>query len=83
MNSWAGTAEESVYTFKVKYVPLLGDLNTNGKLDIGDVTILQRSFAEFEELSDEQKAIADINGDKKVDIMDATAIQRIIAEFEA
>lgn len=83
MNSWAGTAEETVYTFKIKYVPLLGDLNGNGKLDIDDVTILQRSFAEFEELSEKQKEIADINGDKAVDILDATAIQRVIAEFDA
>ena len=82
MNSWAGTADESVYTFKIKYVPLMGDLNGNGKLDIDDVTILQRSFAEFDELSAEQTAIADINGDTAVDILDATAIQRVIAEFE-
>ena len=81
MNSWAGTADETVYTFKVKYSPVKGDLNGNGKVDIEDVTILQRHFAEFEFLTDAQTAIADFDGNGVIDLQDATAMQRNIAEF--
>ena len=79
MNSWAGTAEETVYTFRVKYKMLTGDLNSNGVLDIDDVTVLQRYLAEFVELTDEQLKAADMNSDGSVDINDATEIQRKLA----
>ena len=79
MNSWAGTAEETVYTFRVKYKRLTGDLNSNGVIDIDDVTVLQRSLAEFVVLTDEQLKAADMNSDGSVDINDATEIQRKLA----
>ena len=81
MNSWAGTAEETVYTFKIKYVPLMGDLNGNGRLDIDDVTVLQRHLADYEELTDAQKAIADYDGDSDISVLDATAMQSVLAEY--
>ena len=58
-----------------------GHLNGNGKVDIEDVTILQRHFAEFEFLTDAQTAIADFDGNGVIDLQDATAMQRNIAEF--
>lgn len=81
MNSWAGTAEETVYTFKIKYVPLMGDLNGNGRLDIDDVTVLQRHLADYEELTDAQKAIADYDCDSDISVLDATAMQSVLAEY--
>lgn len=81
MNSWAGTAEETVYTFKIKYVPLMGDLNGNGRLDIDDVTVLQRHLADYEELTDDQKDIADYDGDSDISVLDATAMQSVLAEY--
>ncbi len=81
MNSFAGESVGTDYTLNVKYVPIKGDLNENGKLDIEDVTIIQRHVAEFSFISEKQTAIADYNGDDKIDINDATAIQRVVAEF--
>ena len=70
---------DRVYTFRVKYKMLTGDLNSNGVLDIDDVTVLQRYLAEFVELTDEQLKAADMNSDGSVDINDATEIQRKLA----
>ncbi len=83
MNSWGGTAEKTVYTFRISYVPVKGDLNGNGILDIQDVTILQRALADFESLNETQTAVADFNNDKKININDATDMQRKMAELPA
>ena len=82
MNSFAGTAEESVYTFNIKKT-VTGDLNFSGSPDIEDVTLLQRALAEFCELTPAQAAIADADGDGTVKINDCTAMQRILAEKAA
>ena len=79
MNSYGGTAEETVYTLSVK-AAVKGDLNLNGKPDIGDVTLLQRALAEFCELTPAQTVLADVDGDGVVKINDCTAMQRILAE---
>lgn len=90
MNSWAGTADETVYTFRIKYVPV-GDLNHNGGLDIGDVTVLQRHLAEYTNedgtaMIDETDAnlfnIADYDGNGKINVYDVTEMQRALAGFE-
>lgn len=82
MNSFDGTAEESVYTFNIKKA-VTGDLNFSGSLDIEDVTLLQRALAEFSELTPAQAAIADADGDGVVKINDCTAMQRMLAEKTA
>lgn len=79
MNSWSGTAEETVYTFNIQYVPVNGDINADGKLTIDDITLLQRYLAEFITLSDEQLALADVNGDETVNVNDVTSMQRTLA----
>ena len=81
MNSWVGIADETVYTVNVKFVPVLGDFNGSGEVEIEDVTFLQRCLCEFETLSESQLAVADVDGNGKVDINDATQMQRIIAEY--
>ena len=82
MNSFDGTAEESVYTFNIKKA-VTGDLNFSGSPDIEDVTLLQRALAEFCELTPAQAAIADADGDGTVKINDCTAMQRMLAEKAA
>ena len=87
MNSWAGTAEETVYRFAVKKL-IAGDLNDNGMLDVDDVTVLQRHLAEFtnadgsEIVNDENFMTADFDGNGVVDIADATKMQTVLAEFD-
>ena len=60
---------------------LLGDIDGDGEVTINDATMLQRYFAEFIDLTDDQLAVADVNEDGKVNIRDVTAIQRMVAEF--
>ena len=60
----------------------VGDSNTDGKVDVNDVTTIQRYFAEYEQFTDDQLALADTNGDGKVDINDATYLQRYLAEYD-
>ena len=82
MNSWVGTADETVYTFTVKYVPVKGDLDGNGVLGINDVTEVQRYIAEFRTLDNSQIAIVDYDNDGAVTVNDATKMQRLIAEYD-
>lgn len=81
MNVWVGVADETVYTLKVKYAPVKGDLNGNGMLDIKDVTALQRYLADFEQLTEEQLKLADMDGDGEPNVHDVTAMQRILAGY--
>lgn len=80
MNSWGGTADETVYTLHVSSHPY-GDINGDGTASIEDATLLQRYLAEFITLDDAQLAIADIDGDGDITIKDVTALQRFMAEL--
>ena len=61
---------------------LIGDVNGDGNITIGDVTEIQRHLAELIHFTDEQLVLADTNGDGKVDINDATHLQKYLAEFD-
>ena len=80
MNSWAGTADETVYTLQVKTRPF-GDLSGNGSVGIEDATLLQRYLAEYVTFDAAMQARADIDNDGDITINDVTALQRMIAEF--
>ena len=60
---------------------ILGDANSDGKVDIRDVTAIQRHVAELKPLTGAALTAADINGDGEVTIEDATALQMYFAEF--
>ena len=81
MNSWSGTADETVYTLNVVYTPVKGDIDGDGQVKVADVTLGQQYLAEFLTLDDDAVAAGDINGDGKITIGDITNIQRIIAEY--
>ena len=57
----------------------IGDVNMDGKLNIRDATLIQKSIAKMETLDDIQTLLADYNSDGKVNVKDATAIQKFIA----
>ncbi len=59
----------------------VGDINGDGKLNVRDITALQRCLAEINTLGDDDRAAADINDDGKIDILDVTCLQRYLAEF--
>ena len=51
----------------------------DGKIDINDVTLLQKYLAYMVKLTEIQRFYADVNNDNAVNIIDATIIQRRIA----
>ena len=56
-----------------------GDVDMNGKFQIGDITALQRYLAEFRRLSTIDAVAADANKDGKLDIRDVTQLARMLA----
>ena len=63
-------------------LPIRGDADCNGVVDVKDVTEIQCVLAELKDDSDGQLTLrADINGDG-LDISDATQIQMYLVEFD-
>lgn len=59
---------------------ILGDADHNGKLEIDDVTYIQKSCADFDGF-DVLVSECDMDGDGKITIMDCTTIQKILADY--
>ena len=80
------TKGEYTVTFEVevteKPVYAIGDTNLDGRINIRDVTAIQRHIAELEVFADEQIALADTNGDGEINISDATHLQMYLAEYD-
>lgn len=55
-----------------------GDINKDDKININDVTYIQKYLIDINKIDDIQLVIGDVNGDGVVDIYDATMIQRFI-----
>ena len=68
-------------TFTV-HIYELGDANLDGRINVRDVTAIQRHIADLEKIDDEQLAVADANGDGVVTIDDATLLQMFLAEYD-
>lgn len=58
---------------------LSGDVNSDGKITIDDVTLIQKYLANMFELDSTQLKIADVNDDKDISIDDVTMIQKYLA----
>lgn len=59
---------------------IMGDADHNGKLEIDDVTYIQKSCADFAGF-DVLVSECDMDGDGKITIMDCTIIQKILAGY--
>lgn len=60
-----------------------GDADGNGKVNINDVTAIQRHCAQLETLTEKKQTLAaDVDGNGRITIDDATFIQEYLAEFE-
>ena len=60
----------------------IGDSNFDGRVDIRDVTAIQRHLVELEPFDEDQLLVADTNGDGEIDIADATHLQMYLAEYD-
>ncbi len=58
---------------------LLGDVNLDSKVNIKDVTSLQKHLAKLTALEEENLSVSDTNRDGRITISDATTIQKKIA----
>ncbi len=67
-----GTTGESV---------LSGDANGSGKVDVNDVTEIQRFLADMTTLTDTRRFAADVTRDGKITVADVTAVQAYLAEY--
>ncbi len=61
---------------------ILGDVNDDGKVNIKDVTLIQKYAAKLISFTDAEFIRADVTADSKVNIKDATAIQKYIAKIK-
>lgn len=59
-----------------------GDADLNGIIDIRDVTVILRTAAEFEPLTEAQLKVADVDGDGAVTVSDATLLQMYLADYD-
>lgn len=59
----------------------IGDVNTDGAVNIKDATLLQMSIANLETLEGNQIFAADVKCDENNDINDVTEIQKYLAEI--
>ncbi len=61
---------------------LLGDADSDGKVNVKDATIIQKHAAKLLTLIGDSTFRADVNSDTKINVKDATAIQKYVAKIE-
>lgn len=62
---------------------LSGDADSNGRVNIRDVTGIRRCLVSLQTLSERQKYAADVDRNGRITIKDVTEIQRSLAEFDS
>ena len=75
-------ANNNGFTFIERKQAVIGDVDSDGKINVSDLTMIQRHLAGFEILTGERLDLADTNGDGKVTIDDATLLQMFLAEYD-
>lgn len=73
-------ANSNLYTIKPNQSLNLGDVNTDGRLTIADVTLICRHIMGQAQLSGAALAAADINSDGSVGVADAVLLCQMISE---
>ena len=66
----------------VEELYLLGDADSDGKVNVKDATIIQKHAAKLLTLIGDATFCADVNSDTKINVKDATAIQKYVAKIE-
>ncbi len=61
---------------------ILGDCDSNGKVNVSDATQIQRYIAQLTVVEEFNFRAADVNIDTKLSVIDVTNIQRYIAEYD-
>jgi hypothetical protein len=58
-----------------------GDVNSDGKVDLRDATLVMQYYAKIIDMNDLDLSVADVNGDGEVDLRDATLIMQYYAKL--
>lgn len=75
----ADISDYDVVIFGPEKNRLKGDVNGDGKVNIDDVTLIQKYIANIAELDSIQLKAADVNDDENANIDDVTMIQKVLA----
>ena len=59
-----------------------GDVNLDGRINVDDISAIQRHLSQVNVLTDEQLAVADTNGDGFLNISDASHLQMYLDEYD-
>lgn len=79
------SAQDGVYSVNTDgneievHAYILGDVNMDGKLNVGDSSDILRSIANDSNLSDLQSALTDFNSDGNINVGDVSDMLRFIA----
>ena len=66
----------------IEFAFAFGDVNGDGKINIDDVTDIQKYIANMIDFTEEQVTLADVDKNGKVSIDDATLIQKHLAGMD-
>ena len=73
--------ESTVSTTAPEKTYLLGDADSDTKINIKDATVIQKHAAKMITLIGDAVYCADVNADTKINVKDATAIQKYVAKL--
>ncbi len=77
------TNAKSGLTASVEYtIIILGDVNCNGEVDVGDATLISRELVDLTKFNELQLLAADMNCNGETDIGDATKVSRKYVYWE-
>lgn len=79
VNSIRQTSFDTPLVISEAFGFILGDVNSDGEVNIKDATAIQKHIAQLEILEEGLLAAADFDGDEVITIKDATAIQKFVA----
>ena len=77
-------AQKYAERYDMKFIStgnFLGDVNSDGMINIKDATAIQSYLAGLTNLSDFEKTAADIDGNGEINIVDATTLQKKLANI--
>ncbi|MGN0450150.1 MAG: NPCBM/NEW2 domain-containing protein [Ruminococcus sp.] len=77
--AYANFGSAAMINFYEDLTKKIGDVNSDGKIDINDATKIQMFCSDIKTLTEEEKLLGDVNGDGVVSIKDATEIQMYCA----
>ena len=77
--AYANFGSAAMINFYEDLTKKIGDVNSDGKIDINDATKIQMFCSDIKALTNEEKLLGDVNGDGIISVKDATEIQMYCA----